>query len=136
MCVRHWNGELVRSSNLVPMVSGLGDTRWRQPRPPGLLGVQNGGSEKNLGTWPIAKPATNLKRSKCPIFLETRDLLSPSRHFERREDPGDEVENGGGVGAILVAQPRDARNEVAARERHLRFGIIWLALAFPTSVSL
>ena len=74
----------------------------RQPRRKGLLWIQNGGLEKTLANsrsrfLKLAnhKARCRFETVKSPIFLETRDLLlpgsSPSRHFERREDPGDEV---------------------------------------------
>ena len=63
--------------------NGLKLQNISQPRPKGLLGIQNGDLQKNPRqradhvtlNYPITKPAANLKQSKSLIFLETCDPL-------------------------------------------------------------
>ena len=87
-------------------------TRKGQPRPQGPLGIQIGGLDReDPGKQQVTSP--QISQSQSPLQIWSNQNLqyfwrhvtswlpgsSPSRHFERREDPGDEI---GGTVAILV----------------------------------
>ena len=71
----------------------------RQPRPQGLLGVQNCGSHKTLANSRsrVSKSIGDFDCFNLYDWLIYGHVVcclpgfSPSRHFERREDPGNEV---------------------------------------------